>query len=108
MSRSLCDHFPLHLLFSFSSVVAAAAACSVRYFGMLEEKFGRHVGGTADMLVMLCFGILNIWVLDKFVLPPQYFYGPSLVYRPRGARASERGNSRERADARCAEHSQPD
>lgn len=47
---------------------------------MLEEKFGRHVGGTADMLVMLCFGILNIWLLDRFVLPPQYFYGPSLVF----------------------------
>ena len=70
----------LSLVAFSSSSFSSTSLCSVRYFGMLEEKFGRHVGGTADMLVMLCFGILSIWFLDRFVIPPQYFYGPSLVF----------------------------
>jgi Derlin-2/3 len=47
---------------------------------MLEEKFSHHVHPTADMLTMLLFGIVNIWILDYFVIPPQYFYGSSLVF----------------------------
>ena len=67
----------LHVLLLFVSLFVSF---SVRYFGMLEEKFGRHVNGTADMLVMLLFGMACIWVLDYVVLPPQYFYGPTLVF----------------------------
>jgi Derlin-2/3 len=47
---------------------------------MLEEKFSYYPNPTADMLTMLLFGMVNIWILDYFVLPPQYFYGPSLVF----------------------------
>jgi Derlin-2/3 len=53
---------------------------SVRYVGMLEEKFGRDVNGTAAMLTMLSFGIVSIWLLAYTVLPVTYFFGSSLVF----------------------------
>jgi Derlin-2/3 len=52
----------------------------VRYVGMLEEKFGRDVYGTAAMLTMLSFGIICTWLLAYFLLPPSYFYGPAIVF----------------------------
>jgi len=52
----------------------------VRYVGMLEEKFGRDVNGTAAMLTMLSFGIVSIWLLAYTVLPVTYFFGSSLVF----------------------------
>jgi len=52
----------------------------VRYVGMLEEKFGRDVHGTAAMLTMLSFGIVTTWLLAYFVLPVAFFYGPTIVF----------------------------
>jgi len=52
----------------------------VRYVGMVEEKFGRDVQGTAAMLTMLLFGMVCIWLLALTVLPASYFYGSSLVF----------------------------
>lgn len=47
---------------------------------MLEEKFSYYANPTADLLTLLLFGMVNIWFLDYFLLPPQFFYGPSLVF----------------------------
>lgn len=47
---------------------------------MLEEMFQLYAYPTADMLTMFLFGIVNILLLDYFILPPQYFYGSALVF----------------------------
>jgi len=52
----------------------------VRYCSMLESQFGTDIHGTAEFLTLLLFGVGCCWTLGYLLLPPQYFYGPALVF----------------------------
>lgn len=60
--------------------VCLSCAVSVRYAGMLEEKFGRDVQGTAAMLTCLLFGASLMLFLTWSILPRQPFLGAGLVF----------------------------
>lgn len=53
---------------------------SARYVNQLESRLSSHLNPTADLLTLLLFGVVCILLLDYFILPPLYFYGPSLVF----------------------------
>lgn len=56
------------------------SSCSVRYLGMLEAQFSSRLNATADLLTLLLFGVVNVLLLDYFLVPPQGFYGVSIVF----------------------------
>jgi len=52
----------------------------VRYSGMLEEKFGRDVHGTAAMLTMMTFSVVATMFLGWLINPRELFYGHTLLF----------------------------